>query len=57
MTDTEFREKLLEAKRARLLTIDQMAKMCKTSHLLMERWLNGVSAPFYNKESIIRAVE
>lgn len=59
ITDTDFREKLWAAKHRRSLTLEEMCKMTKASTVTMEKWLNGLSAPFSQnaRESVIRAVE
>ena len=58
VTDTEFRIRLVAAKEARHLTVDEMSHMCKISKTIMEGWLAGASSPRrLGRENILRAVE
>lgn len=59
ITDTEFRDKLWAAKDRRHLTIDEMCRMTKASHAVVERWLSGLSTPYSQvaRDTVIRAVE
>jgi len=58
MPREEFHRKFLAAQERRLLTVPEMAKMCKHTEVAVERWLAGTTAPHLaEREKVIRAVE
>lgn len=58
MTDSEFQSRLLAAKNARHLTIDEIARMTNASRANVEKWLNGLAIPYHRgREAVLRAVE
>lgn len=57
VSDEEFVRRLIAAKEARSFTVNELAQMCKTSPLIMEKWLGGHAPQKTSRESVLRAVE